>query len=340
MSILIAIIAFCIIILVHELGHFLAAKACGIKVNEFALGMGPIIFKFQGKETRYSIRILPIGGSCQMEGEDSSSDNERAFRNKAVWQRLIVVFAGAFMNLVLGLIIVLISVISGGKIYTTIIDSFKTQPTSNQYLQENDKILKINGMSVYSVMDLNYQFTNDKDGLFSMEILRDGKKIKLDEVPFLITVDENGNQSLYFDFYIKAQKVSISNVFPAAFGNFASTARLIWITLIDLVKGNYGINDLSGPVGVVNAIDQVSKMGLSTLLGMIAFISINVGIFNLLPIPALDGSRAVFLLIEGVRRKPIKAEFEGYIHFAGFALLMLLMLVVTFNDIKRIITGG
>lgn len=352
--IILTILAFCIIIIIHEMGHFFAAKACGMKVSEFSLGMGPRIFKKQGKETLYTVKLLPLGGSVQL-GEDEESDDPRSFRNKPVWQRIIVLFAGPFMNLVLGVIVCAVAIIVSGRVVTSEIGGFRGEtPVSNQYLQAGDEIVEINGLSVWSSMDISYALQNsaskaapDMDYMtYDFKVKRNGEIIALDDVKFAVASDESGSTSVVLDFYVIAHKINFGNVFVYSFKEAATYGRLVWISLIDLISGTYGLNDLSGPVGVVSAITQTAsastdmRMNFTNLLSMIALITINLGIFNLLPVPALDGSRIVFLLIELVRRKPIKPEYEGVVHLVGFAALMILMLVVTFNDIVRLFSGG
>lgn len=350
MTIILAILVFCALIIIHEMGHFFAAKACGIQVNQFALGMGPTIFKIKGKETLYVIKLFPIGGSVSMEGEDESSDNPRAFNRKPIWQRMIVILAGAVMNLILGFVVVVISLaVSQHNLGSLTISSFRENPVSSNTLQVGDEIKKINGMNIYSTMDISYQFTNSQQNVnennnivFSFEVIRNGERVKLDNVEFDTQLAENADEKakIYLDFYVSPLEKNFFNVISNGWGETVSIARLIWISLIDLVKGTYGLNELSGPIGVVNVIGESAKLGLSSLLSIVSMITINLGIFNLLPFPALDGCRALFLIIEAIRKKPMKPEHEGMIHFAGLMLLFLLMIVVAFNDIMRLINGG
>lgn len=350
-TIILAILAFCIIIIIHEMGHFFAAKACGMKVSEFSLGMGPKILKKQGKETLYTVKLLPIGGSVQL-GEDEESDDPRSFRNKPVWQRIIVLAAGPVMNLILGVIICAVVIIVNGRVVTSEIAEFRgDNPTSSNYLQAGDEILEINGHSIWSSMDISYALQNSamKAGeqedhmIYSFKVRRDGEVITYDNVNFALRKNEDGSSSsVVLDFAVVAHKLDFGNVFVYSFKEAATYGRLVWISLIDLIRGTYGLNDLSGPIGTVNAITQSAtasadmRVNIVSLLSMIALITINLGVFNLLPVPALDGARILFLLIELIRRKPMKPEHEGMVHFVGFAALMLLMLVVTFNDIVKL----
>ena len=337
MQVIIAIIVFGVIIAIHEFGHFTVAKLCNIRVNEFAIGMGPAIIKRRKGATLYAVRVIPIGGYVKMEGEDESSEDDRAFNKKPVYQRILVVVAGAVMNLLLGFIIIFVATLMSKGISTTVIASFNENAASHESgLQVNDKILKINGRRIFVDADIVFELLNDEDGITQMVVERNGDKIHLNDVKFDIEKNEDGTQSINFDFMVYGQKNNFTNIMKFTANKTVSTARIIWITLTDLIKGKYGINDLSGPIGVVDAIGQASSMGLVELLALASFITINVGIFNLLPIPALDGGRIVFLVIEGIRRKPIKPEYEGYVHFIGLALLLILMLVVSVSDIVKL----
>lgn len=349
-TMILAILAFCIIIIIHEMGHFFAAKACGMKVSEFSLGMGPKILKKQGKETLYTVKLLPIGGSVQL-GEDEESDDPRSFRNKPVWQRIIVLVAGPIMNLILGVIVCAIVILVNGRVVSSTIAEFRgDNPTSSNFLQVGDEILEINGHSVWSSMDISYALQNSamKAGeqedhmVYSFKVRRDGEIVSYDNVNFALRKNDNGTSSVVLDFAVLAHKLDFGNVFVYSFKEAATYGRLVWISLLDLIRGTYGLNDLSGPIGTVNAITQSAtasadmRVNIVSLLSMIALITINLGVFNLIPVPALDGARILFLLIELIRRKPMKPEHEGMVHFVGFAALMLLMLVVTFNDIVKL----
>lgn len=351
--IILAILAFCIIIIIHEMGHFFAAKACGMKVSEFSLGMGPKILKKQGKETLYTVKLFPIGGSVQL-GEDEESDDPRSFRNKPVWQRMIVLAAGPIMNLILGIIVCAVAILVNGKVVSSEIAEFHENTITDQYLQVGDQIVEINGHSIWSSMDISYALQNsamrasedDEYMSYAFKVKRNGETVTLNSVNFSLAKDQNGSSSVVLDFYVRAYRLNFGNVLEYSFKEAATYGRLVWISLIDLLRGTYGLNDLSGPVGTVTVISQTAsaspdmKINIANLLSMIALITINLGIFNLLPVPALDGSRILFLVIELIRRKPMKPEHEGMIHFIGFAALMLLMLVVTFNDIVKLVTGG
>ena len=339
-SIISAVLIFCVIVVVHEFGHFIVARKCGIDVQEFAIGMGPVIFKKQGKHTLFTLRLLPLGGFCSM-GEDEESDNENSFRNKSVWRRIAVIAAGAIMNLILGFILSLIIFLVAGKVTTTIIaEIVPGSGCEAAGMAVGDRITKVNGLHIFTANDIIYELRNDEDGVLDFVVERDGEKLTFNGVKFGLTVDEEtGERVLNYDFKVYMKNMTAAELFPAAANKFMYYSRLILMSLRDLISGKYGLNNLQGPVGIVTVISesaQESGLDIGYLLDIAMLISVNVGIFNLLPLPALDGGRLVFLIIEAIRRKPIKAETEGMVHFAGFALLMLLMIIVTFNDVKNI----
>ncbi len=305
--------------------------------------MGPAIFKKKKGDTTYALRLLPIGGYVSMEGEDEESADENAFNRKKVWKRIIIVAAGAIMNLLLGVVIVGTILSMDDLIATNKVLYFHEGAISQQTgLQEDDEILSIDGKRVWSGMDISFLMTRSDDGVFDMTVRRDGEKVELEDVTFE-TRKEGKFTVITYDFVILGEEPNVLNVIGNSFKQSASMARMVWLSLFDLVTGQYGLTDLSGPVGTVNIIADVassatqSKEGLIATLNIMAFISINIGIFNLMPLPALDGGRLFFLVIEGIRRKPIKPKYEGFIHGAGLVLLLLLMLVVTFNDIVNLI---
>lgn len=338
-----AILFFGFLIASHELGHFSFAKLFKVKVNEFSLGMGPAIFKKKKKDTVYALRLLPIGGFVSMEGEDEESQDENAFNRKKVWQRFIIVAAGAVVNLIIGLILVGIVLSMEELIGTNKIIQFYDGAVSAQTgLRENDEILSIDGHRVFSDMDISFLMSRSDDGIFDMTVRRDGKKTELNDVTFKCEKEEKYTL-IQYDFIVLGEEPTFLNVVKNSFKRSVSIVRIVWLSMFDLVTGRYGLTDLSGPVGTVNVIADVTsgavgnKEGLRSALEMMALISINIGVFNLFPLPALDGGRLFFLAIEGIRRKPVNPKHEGFIHAAGLVLLLGLMLVVTFNDIVTII---
>ena len=347
MQIVIAILAFCVIIIIHELGHFTAAKLCGIQVNEFAIGMGPVILRKKGRETNYVIRLLPIGGSVSMEGEQDSSDNPRAFNRKPVWQRMIVILAGPIMNLILGFFVAMIYVCTILNIGTTTVSVVNDIPGITSQLMVGDEIVSVENTTVWTTFDIQYKMQNnggrtDENGnlLLDFKVKRGGELIALNDVQFKVETDDNGNSDVIYSFYVQPLERNFLTVIEYSGRETASISRMIMFTLADLFKGKYGLKDLSGPVGTVTVVSQSVSYGLPSFCYLFAFITINVGVFNLLPIPALDGCRFLFLVIEAIRRKPLKPEIEGVVHLVGFGLLMVLMLVVTFGDISKLISGG
>lgn len=347
MQIVIAILAFCVIIIIHELGHFTAAKLCGIQVNEFAVGMGPVILRKKGRETNYVIRLLPIGGSVSMEGEQDSSDNPRAFNRKPVWQRMIVILAGPIMNLILGFFVAMIYVCTISNIVTTTVSVVNDIPGITSQLMVGDEIVSVENTTVWTTFDIQYKMQNnggrtDENGnlLLDFKVKRGGELIALKDVQFKVETDDNGNSDVIYSFYVQPLERNFLTVIEYSGRETASISRMIMFTLADLFKGKYGLKDLSGPVGTVTVVSQSVSYGLPSFCYLFAFITINVGVFNLLPIPALDGCRFLFLVIEAIRRKPLKPEIEGVVHLVGFGLLMVLMLVVTFGDISKLISGG
>ncbi|MDR0903054.1 MAG: site-2 protease family protein [Ruminococcus sp.] len=342
-SIVIAIVIFCIIITIHEFGHYLSARLFKITVREFAIGMGPAIYKHQGKNTLFAIRALPIGGYCDMseDREEDAEEDANHFRNKSVWKRMITIVAGASMNLILGFIFCLIFVSISGNVGTNVISSVADTPAAeNSGLEVGDEILSINGRHMYSSKDISYILSTDEDGIVKMVVKRGTDKITLPAVVFPIYINkETGRRTLEYGFKVVGERVTIKNIARLSGGQFVYMSRVVILSLADLIRGKYGLNDLSGPVGIVSVISGATKeIGVSAkfLLQIAALITINVGLFNLLPLPALDGGRFIFLLIEAVSRKPVKPEVEGVFHFVGFALLMVLMVVITVKDVRDI----
>lgn len=339
-SILCAVLIFCVIVVVHEFGHFIVARKCGIDVQEFAIGMGPVIYKKQGKNTLFTLRLLPLGGFCAM-GEDEEAVDENSFRNKPVLKRMAVIAAGAIMNLILGFIISFAILLADGRYTTRIIAQVVEDSGCAQAgLSVDDEVVRVNGLYIFTANDIIYQLSTDEDGILDFTVKRNGETVQLNGVKFDLTInEETGERTLNYDFKVYSKKLDAASLVPQAARKFAYYSRLIVMSLGDLITGKYGINNLQGPVGIVTVISESAKesgFDIGYLLDIAMLISVNVGIFNLLPLPALDGGRLVFLIIEGIRKKALNPETEGMVHFVGFALLMVLMLAVTFNDVKNI----
>ncbi len=342
--ILVAVLFFGLLIFFHELGHFTFAKLFKVKVHEFAMGMGPTLFKFKKGETKYALRLFPIGGFVSMEGEDEESEDEGAFCNKPAWQRFIIVAAGGTINLIMGVIIVAVMLSQANLIGLPEIHSFEENAVSSQYLQAGDKIEKINGKRVYSEYDLSFLMMRDDDGIMEFTVERNGEKVELPAVPFQ-TYDNNGVNTIVYDFIIRGVEPGIWSVAKNSVLQSVSIGRIVWISLLDLVTGQYGLSDLSGPIGTVTYIADAAVQGVtqsmdfSYLFNLMAMIAINIGLFNLLPLPALDGGRLFFILIEIIFRKRVPAKYEGWVHAVGIVLLLGLMVIVSFSDIMKLIRG-
>ena len=333
--VLIAILFFELIIIIHEGGHFAAARLMGIKVNEFSIGMGPKVFQFKKGETTYSLRWILFGGYCSMEGEDEDSEDERAFVNKKVIQRIFVVVAGALMNLVLGFIIVAIIVCSQNLVGTTTIAKFDENAKSASTLMAGDEIKSIDGMRVYTSTDVSTGLTRSADNTLDMVVIRDGKEMNV-TAEFDMEKYE-GKQYIKMDFWILGVPKTFSSVIKETAGQFVSYARMVFLSVHDLILGRYGLSDLSGPVGAVSVVSTAVKTSNISMLRIMALLTINVGLFNLFPIPALDGWRLFLLIFEGIFRKKLPSKWEWVINAVGLALLLLLMVVITFSDISKLI---
>ncbi len=434
-----------LIIFIHEGGHFIAAKKSGIKVNEFALGMGPKIFSFTKGETTYSLRLFPIGGFCAMEGEDEDSENPRAFNNAKIWKRMIVIVAGAFMNIVLGLVLMLITLLPQEQFPSTTVSEFSASSfTAVTGLQPGDKITKINDYAVNTSTDFSFAlFTlpvSEVDGhelsvykedcafdlyvratelvdensteeqnkaliasiqeaqaklskaeskeeaykIFSeyynsladivgkehaekipeieekdtrqrfrtnMTVERDGEKLELQDVDLLTlknSADDDTPQH-QIDLYIKPIEKNVGTVIQQTFANTVSVVRMVWGSLIGLIKGQFSLNDMSGPVGIASAITKVAGESLrtsgfgsavSSIVYVMMVITINLGIVNMLPFPALDGGRFLMLLIEWIFRKPVPRKVESIINTVGLVLLLGLSVFIAFQDVWKLFSGG
>ena len=346
--ILFAVFLFNLIIFIHEFGHFFTAKLFGVKVNEFAIGMGPKIFKVQKGETLYSIRLFPIGGFCDMEGEDEESSSEHAFNKKAPWQRIIIVSAGAIMNILLGIVMMFILLIQQPKFASTHISKFTENAVSNHYgLEEDDEIISVNGYRTYSYKDLMFSLTVDGNETFDIEVLRHGEKVNLRDVRFNLLEGDNGAKSTQIDFYVFPKDKNLLSILKNTILDTVSTVRIVWASLIGIISGRFSLNNMSGPVGIASVIGKATDEGLkvsllfaiNNIISIMAMITINLGVFNLLPLPALDGGRLVFLFFEMIFGKSLSSKYEGWIHAFGFFLFIALMLFITYSDIIKLIKG-
>lgn len=344
--ILIGILIFGVIILIHELGHFISAKAFGVGVNEFSIGMGPKLLSKKSKSgTLYSLRLLPIGGYVSMVGEDDDGGGaENALCNKKAWQRLIIMSAGAIMNMLLGFIITACLVVFGSDIYSTTIERFNfgdengnlIEMTNWQGLEVGDTIVKVGSRHIFVRSDLVYKAMDLGSEPCDIVVKRNGEKVLIKDFVFP-TNEQNGITFGATNFFVPTvlKKTPLEVAKQSVFQSVA-VLRMIWSSLIDTISGKYGTQAISGPVGVIGEIKETAQYGFSSLMFLTMVLTMNIGLFNLLPFPALDGGRIFFLLIEIVRRKPVNPKYEGYVHLAGLALLFALMIFVTANDIAKI----
>ena len=342
-----ALIVFSAVIAIHEFGHFTVAKLCGIQVNEFSIGMGPALWKKIYKGTQYSLRALPVGGYVALEGEESpESQQAEAARDEreaedenpvppeqrtgiplneaSVWQRVLVMVAGAFMNFVLGFVVLVILVAAQeGAITSKTIYSIENDALCGQTgLQAGDEIVAVNGRRCFVANDILYEL------------------VRTEAYRADFTVKRDGQTHMTLGFTVYGIKKTPLNVLKEAWNSTLYYGRIVFTSLEDLVRGRESINNLSGPVGIVTAIGQAASYGWQDLLELLALITINLGVFNLLPFPALDGGKVVFLIIEGVTGHAVPEKLQGTLTIAAFALLFGLMLFATYNDIIRLVTGA
>ncbi len=334
---LVAVLLFLVLIIIHEFGHFIAAKLLGVRVNEFAVGFGPKLFSKKLGETNYAFNLVPLGGYCAMEGEDESSEDSKAFCNKKPWRRFLIVIMGAVFNLLLGLIIVAVILAPSKAFTSTVIAEFDEKAQSQTSgLQIDDKIIEVDGRKIFTTYDLSYAFTNIDDGKIDITVLRDGKEKEIKDVAFK-TQEVDGISYLTVDFKVYGIKKTVGSYIKQTVSTAISYCAVVWRSLIDMISGKYGISAVSGPVGVTVAIANAARMSLMNLLPIMALITINLGIFNLLPIPALDGGRLLFILIEMIARKPVPQKYESAVHAAGFILLIGFMVLIAAKDIWTLI---
>ena len=347
MSVIFAILLFSVLIFVHELGHFTAAKLSGVQVNEFSMFMGPAIWKKQVGETLYAIRCIPIGGYCAMEGEDGGSDNPRSFDKAAWWKRLIILAAGAAMNFLIGVVLMVIVCLPVKQTVVPVIASFEDYATVNgeNGLQAGDRIVEVDGEKLYSRFDFSMILSLNPGDVHDITVRRNGEKVVLKD--FLLEKHEvtlkNGSTGLRYGINFTLSTPNFWEKLGMAWNQSLDTVRMVRLSLQMLLGGKVGIKDMSGPVGIVSEMSKVaaaSDSKVTALLNMLyfgGFIAINLAVMNLLPIPALDGGRIVCLLItvvvEAITKKKINPKYEGYLHGAGMILLLALMAIIMFKDV-------
>jgi regulator of sigma E protease len=354
-SIVFAIILFSVIIFLHELGHFVAAKLSGVQVNEFALFMGPAIFKKQVGDTLYSIRCIPIGGYCAMEGEDGDGDgnNPHSFQNAAWWKRLIILVAGAAMNFLTGVVIFACLYLPMQQMVVPEVSEFMDCCIFNHEdgIQLGDRILEIDGEKIYVNNDISLVLSLNTKPHHDLVVLRDGKRLEFQDLAMGHShVNEDGQEYLHYGFAFGAAKdATLLDKLAFVWNLSIDNVRNVRLSLQMLFTGKAGVQDLSGPVGIVQIMTETAEQSenlLTAVLNMLSFggfIAINLAVMNLLPIPALDGGRVVGLLlttaVEAVTHKKLNPKYEGYLHGIGTILLLALMALIMFKDIFTIFKG-
>lgn len=353
MTILFAILLFSILIFVHELGHFVAAKLSGVQVNEFSIFMGPALWKKQVGETLYSIRLVPLGGYCAMEGEDADTDSPRSFQKAAWWKRLVILVAGSFMNFLIGAVLMVLVYLPAQQVVDPVIDSFEPFATVDDGagLQTGDRILEVDGEKIYVYSDFSMILDLNPGDYHDLVVERSGQRVELPNFHMEKheVTNEDGTKQLLYGMNFSLKELTFAGKLDYAWRQCLDTVRLVKLSLQMLLTGQAGLSEMSGPVGIVQQMTVVaenSESSLDALLNMVyfgAFIAINLAVMNLLPIPALDGGRVVGLLlttaVEAVTKKKIDPKYEGYLHGAGMILLLGLMAVLMFKDIFVIIRG-
>lgn len=348
MSVIINILLFVlilgIIVFVHEFGHFILAKMNGVYVYEFALGMGPKLCGFKKGETEYNLRAIPIGGFCQLAGEDLDTDDdkkipkEKRLQNKKAWQRFLIMLFGPMNNFILAvLLIFLMALIWGGATMDPVIyEVEKNSACEKAGLKANDKVISINNQRIDTSDDISlYLAVASPKKTSKIVVERDNKKVTIKVKPK--KVKEDGKETYRYGLSIKNKKTKgFVNAIVYTFRKTVSIFKQMYITLVYLFTGRISLSQLSGPVGIYSVVGQQRSAGLASLIYLTAFLSINVGVINLLPIPAFDGGHILFIIIEKIKGSPVKPELENKIHSIFLILLLILMVIITFNDIMRL----
>ena len=353
MSILFAILLFSFLIFIHEFGHFIAAKLSGVQVNEFSMFMGPAIYKKQHGETLYSVRCIPIGGYCAMEGEDEDTDNPRSFQKAVWWKRLIILVAGAALNFLVGVMIMVIVFLPAKQFITPVVSSFEPWSTvqGEEGLRVGDRFLEVDGEKIYTQSNVSMMLSLNPGDVHDLVVERNGEKVVLDDFEMLRheVENEDGTKSLLYGFSFSLEDATFGGKLRYAWLNSLDTVRTVRLSLQMLLSGQAGLKDMSGPVCIVQIMSdtaQQSATAFDAFMNMLyfgGFIAINLAVMNLLPIPALDGGRVVGLLlttaVEKITKKKIDPKYEGYLHGAGMILLLVLMAVIMFKDIFVLFKG-
>ena len=344
MTILFAVLLFSFLIFIHELGHFLAAKASGVRVNEFSMFMGPAIFKKQVGDTLYALRCIPIGGYCAMEGENEDTDDPHSFQKAAWWKRLIILVAGSFMNLVAGFLILAIVFAPAKQFAVPVIDSAMEGCTVVREggLQVGDEILELDGEKIYVQSDFSMMLQLNPGDTHDIVVKRDGKKLVFNDYKMEKHLFP-GEETERYGFSFGIEDATFGNKLKYTWNTGINVVRSVRLSLQMMISGQAGIRDMTGPVGIVQIMSDTAEQSSTktdavlNVLYIGGFLAINLAVMNMLPIPALDGGRVVGLLltcaIEKITRKRLDAKYEGYIHGIGMILLFALMALILFKDI-------
>ena len=332
------VLVFCLIIAIHEFGHFAAAKLAKITVHEFSIGMGTRLLGFRKGDTDYNFRLFPIGGFVKLEGEDEESDDPNAFGNKKPWKRLCVLAAGAFMNFILGFVIFLIiSSFSLGFASNIVSDVIEGSAFEKSGIQPGDVIISMEGdnysTKIHDYNDISYFSYRNGSGAAIVTFKRDGSTFEKKIVPAYLESEKR----ILFGFSVENLKPTAGRIIVSAYRQSIFVVKVVVNSFADLLKGTVGMSDMSGPVGIVSEINTAAKRGILDVLYLAALISVNLGVVNLLPLPALDGGRIIFVLIELIKGKPVDKNKEGMLHLIGFALLLIFMLSITYMDIAKLL---
>lgn len=355
MYIILAILLFGILIAAHEWGHFIAARLCGVTVHEFSIGMGPLVWKKEGKKgTTFSLRALPIGGFCAMEGEEEDSDDPNSLSQQGFWKKVLVFAAGAIMNLLVGMLIILLLNFQAEGFMVPVAAGCapEFEEVNGAALLEGDVFYSINGSRIYTPSDIDLLVMMANGQPMDLVVLRDGEKVAFNQLAVGTFSDSEGAPYQGYGFYRSAvvKEATLGTRLEYTWYNTIDFVRTVWFSLQMLVSGSAGVSDLNGPVGIVSTINEVGNQSASVADALVnivyfgAFISVNLSVMNLLPIPALDGGHILFLVVstlsEKLFRKPIPLKYEAAINMVFLALLMGLMLFVTFNDVMRLVGKG
>lgn len=332
--VILALLAFGILILVHEGGHFAFARIFKVTVNEFSIGMGPKLFSKKDRHgTAFSLRALPIGGFVSMAGEDEDSDDPNAFNLKPVWQRFLIIFAGAATNLILGFIVVAILVVFSQAIGSTVVADFNENAASAKCgLAVGDEIVKVEGTSVHTSDELVYEIMRYGIEPVDLTVERNGERIVIEDIEFP-QMSESGIAFGDLDFFVYAEQKTVGNILKQSFYRCEFLVRQVWESLYDLVRGRFGIEAVSGPIGATKELTKAAESGAYPFTYLVTILCINLGVMNLLPFPALDGGKLVLLIVEAIIRKPINRKIEGIINFGGLAILLLFMMFICVKDV-------